>query len=272
MATKTVQSDAAHQLVRGLALRQRMLESAPVSISHVAGTDNVLADIASRPIPTIDDDSAFLTHFDSAFPLQYRYWRRASPLPVQLSNVILTLRGQRLTMQRWTLKSGPPTGAGVNTAPSVEFNPWLRDITPPARLQLLSGFAARTRTGYFGKGRQVTSQTVEKAMHHMARAFMLEGYPDPRCSSGSSGSNLALPVTHLLKSYKDRDPVPRPQVALPVGAIRMAAAARLDAAATPWEQATAHLIVMAFYFLLRVGEYTLPPSSCHRPHYPVSSE
>ena len=68
MATKTVQSDAAHQLVRGLALRQRMLESAPVSISHVAGTDNVLADIASRPIPTIDDDSAFLTHLILPFP------------------------------------------------------------------------------------------------------------------------------------------------------------------------------------------------------------
>ncbi|KAI2511269.1 adenylate kinase [Fragilaria crotonensis] len=122
MATKTAQSDAAHRLVRGLALRQRMLESAPVSISHVAGTDNVLADIASRPIPTIDDDSAFLTHFDSAFPLQNRYWRRASPLPVQLSNVILTLRGQRLTMQRWILKSGPPIGGGgTNTAPSVEL-------------------------------------------------------------------------------------------------------------------------------------------------------
>ncbi|KAI2506221.1 hypothetical protein MHU86_8256 [Fragilaria crotonensis] len=132
MATKTAQSDAAHRLVRGLALRQRMLESAPVSISHVAGTDNVLADIASRPIPTIDDDSAFLTHFDSAFPLQNRYWRRASPLPVQLSNVILTLRGQRLTMQRWTLKSGPPTGGGGdNTAPSVELIPGSETLTRP---------------------------------------------------------------------------------------------------------------------------------------------
>ena len=40
----------------------------------------------------------------------------------------------------------------------------------------------------------------------------------------------------------------------------MAAAARLDAAFPPREQATAHLIVMAFYFLLRVGEYMLPPA------------
>jgi hypothetical protein len=35
--------------------------------------------------------------------------------------------------------------------------------------------------------------------------------------------------------------------------------ARNDLNASPREAATAHLIVMAFYFLLRVGKYTLPP-------------
>jgi hypothetical protein len=122
MATKTAKSDAAHRLVRGLALRQRMLESAPVSIAHVAGTDNALADIASRPIPQLDDEAAFLTHFDSVFPLQNRYWQRASPPPAQLSNVILTLRGQRLTLQRWMVQSVPPAGdGGASTAPLVEL-------------------------------------------------------------------------------------------------------------------------------------------------------
>ena len=122
MATKTAKSDAAHRLVRGLALRQRMLESAPVSIAHVAGVDNALADIASRPIPQLDDDAAFLTHFDSIFPLQNRFWQRASPLHAQLSNVILTLRGQRLTLQRWMVQSVPQVGAGgASTAPSVEL-------------------------------------------------------------------------------------------------------------------------------------------------------
>jgi hypothetical protein len=48
MATKTANLDAAHRLVRGLALRQRMLHSAPVSITHVAGLDNNLADVASQ--------------------------------------------------------------------------------------------------------------------------------------------------------------------------------------------------------------------------------
>ena len=121
MATKTANSDAAHRLVRGLALRQRMLHSAPVSITHVAGADNNLADIASRAITHLDDDHAFLTHFDNLFPLQERFWQRASPPPAQLSNVISTLRGQRLTMQRWTVPLEPPAGVGGNnTVPIVE--------------------------------------------------------------------------------------------------------------------------------------------------------
>jgi hypothetical protein len=74
MATKTANSDAAHRLVRGLALRQRMLHSAPVSITHVAGADNNLADIASRAITHLDDDHAFLTHFGSVpLRLQSRF-------------------------------------------------------------------------------------------------------------------------------------------------------------------------------------------------------
>jgi hypothetical protein len=46
MATKTANSDAAHHLVRELTLCQQMLHSAPVSITHEAGLDNNLADIA----------------------------------------------------------------------------------------------------------------------------------------------------------------------------------------------------------------------------------
>jgi hypothetical protein len=105
MATKTVNSDAAHRLVRGLA--------------HVAGADNNLADIASRAITRLDDNHVFLTHFDNLFPLQERFWRHASPPPAQLSNVISTLRRQRLTMQRWTVPLEPPAGAGGNNTVQI---------------------------------------------------------------------------------------------------------------------------------------------------------
>ena len=126
------------------------------------------------------------------------------------------------------------------------IDPCLRDIAPATRSQLLLGFAARTRTGFFGKERQVSAQTVEKALRHVAQAFVLEGYDDPR--RAGSASAVALPFTHILKSFRDRDPVPQPQVALPVHAIDLAAAACINVSAKLREQATAHLIVMAFSF------------------------
>ena len=122
------------RLIRGLALRQCMLETAPVSVMHVKGTDNALADIALRPITQLDDDSAFLTHFDTVFPFQDRFWQRARPPPVQLSNVISTLRGQRSTLQCWMVQSVPPTGdGGASTAPSVELIHGSRILHPRPR-------------------------------------------------------------------------------------------------------------------------------------------
>jgi hypothetical protein len=87
-----------------------------------------------------------------------------------------------------------------------------------------------------------------KALRHEAQAFVLEGYPDPRRIAGYGGSDLALPFIHLLKSYKGKDPVPRPQVALPVDAIKLASVTCLDPTAAPRDRAVASLIVMAFFF------------------------
>jgi hypothetical protein len=126
MATKTADSDAAHRLVRELALYQQIMHSAPVSITHAADSDNNLADIALLAITQLDDNHAFFTHFDNLLPLLERFWQQAIPPPTQLlSNVILTLRGQRMTMQRWTLPFEPPAGAGdSNIVPTVE---WIHD-------------------------------------------------------------------------------------------------------------------------------------------------
>lgn len=62
----------------------------------------------------------------------------------------------------------------------------------------------------------------------------------------------------MLKSMKDADPAPTPQLALPVVAIEAAACRAWDPHASPQSRAVADLITTAFYFLLRVGEYTMP--------------
>ena len=134
MATKTAKSEAAHRLLRGLAMRQRSLEAGPLLVVHIAGKSNTLADIASRPIPDLADDSHFLTHFATRFPLSPKRtsWQRALPMPEQMSNVILTLRGQRLQLPRWTMLPARPAGGGGHvTAMNATSTPGC----PPAPLE-----------------------------------------------------------------------------------------------------------------------------------------
>jgi hypothetical protein len=60
----------------------------------------------------------------------------------------------------------------------------------------------------------------------------------------------------MLKSMKDRDPAPKPMLALPVETIEAAAAVAFNNRASVRRRAAAEMITVAFFFLLRVGEYT----------------
>jgi hypothetical protein len=94
---------------------------------------------------------------------------------------------------------------------------------------------------------------VEKALRHVAQTLVLAGFDDPRQTYGSK--ELDLPFRHLLKGYREQDPAPQPQLALPVITIERAGAYHQE---TPLTRATAGLVTIAFFFLLRVGEYTMP--------------
>jgi hypothetical protein len=113
-----------YRLLKGLAMRQRTTRSAPPAVFHVAGVSNTLADVASRPIvrsatefhllsksPSPVVPNEFLNHFNSLYPLpQMQLWHSVPPPSVHLSNVISTLRGQRLALPQWTTALGPPLG------------------------------------------------------------------------------------------------------------------------------------------------------------------
>ena len=79
-------------------------------------------------------------------------------------------------------------------------------------------------------------------MRRVAQTLVLAGFPDPR--------ELDLPFSRMLKTMGDSDPVPRPQIALPVSCITAAVAARFQNGATLKQQAVADLISVVFFFLL----------------------
>ena len=118
-------------------MRQRTVHSTCPVVASIAGVDNTLADVASRKIPqefdwnipdsscpTLPPNLPFLTYFADRFPLpQNNSWQIVTPMPELLSNVISTLRGQRLKMPRWTLPPAPLHGeSGPNMPPKCAMS------------------------------------------------------------------------------------------------------------------------------------------------------
>jgi hypothetical protein len=157
MASRSA-SPISFRLLKGFAMRQRTTRSAPPAVFHVAGVQNVLADVASRPQPGVEDHfhlleyspgdmfpETFLILFNSSYPLpQRQLWHNVQPPAEIWSNVISTLRGGRLTLPQWTTKSEqrvsgtgphmPPTSAtstpGYEATPSPVSNPFSLPLPP----------------------------------------------------------------------------------------------------------------------------------------------
>jgi hypothetical protein len=107
MASRSA-SPVSYQLLRGLAMRQRLTRSAPPAVFHIAGVQNTMADVASRAVkkvatpfhlldksPSAMCPETFLTLFNSTYPLpQTLPWTNVQPPSALWSNVILTLCAQ----------------------------------------------------------------------------------------------------------------------------------------------------------------------------------
>jgi hypothetical protein len=133
MADKAT-TPVAGQLLRALAMRQRTHGAALPSVTHYAGSQNLLADTASRSFtkfhhgfargrPAISDDE-FLTSFNDVFSLssftQMSSWQIVQPTDEMSSKVISTLLGTRLPMQQWTTTPELHTGrTGAPGAPTL---------------------------------------------------------------------------------------------------------------------------------------------------------
>jgi hypothetical protein len=106
------QAPTAGRLLRGLAAFQRATQAGPLTIGPIAGVKNDMADLASRSFNDhLSCDRAFLTHFNTRFPLpQKQSWRLARLMPGRILLVTSTLDGKRLPLQHWTTASKPKTG------------------------------------------------------------------------------------------------------------------------------------------------------------------
>jgi hypothetical protein len=95
---------------------------------------------------------------------------------------------------------------------------------------------------------------VAHALQFVFQKLVLDGHPDPQRASPAQHA-LDLPIARLLKKYSDEDPPPEPKLAIPVSTISAIAEKYR------WSthlSAVADLVIIVFFYLLRVGEYTAP--------------
>jgi hypothetical protein len=138
-------------------------------------------------------------------------------------------------------------------------DPFLQNQQATERLQVLLGFAARCRSGVWGRGRQIRADTVAVSVRHIGQTYELAGYPDPR-KPERGGPDMHIAFTRLYHAYRGADPASEPQLALPLK-VFLDIVEHEGASADPLEQAISDFVTIAFYFLLRVGEYTCPAST-----------
>ncbi len=115
-------------------------------------------------------------------------------------------------------------------------------------------FAVAVREGKYGLGNQVKVQSVKRALRHVAQKLVLDGHPDPRRASPAQHS-LNLPIAWIIKKFRDEDPPAQPKLAIPVSTIT---AISENYRRTSHLSAVADLTLIAFFYLLCVGEYTTP--------------
>jgi hypothetical protein len=128
----------------------------------------------------------------------------------------------------------------------------LTNVPNPLRIELLLGFSHRIRHGHFGDGTKVRAGSVQVALRAIGKTCELDGLPNP---TYRSEGRYWLKLERLIESYRRQDPPPQHKLAVPVSVVNHLVAVG-NKSTSDKLQASCDMSAIAFYFLLRVGEYT----------------
>ena len=135
-----------------------------------------------------------------------------------------------------------------------QISPFLTDVPPLERDIIVTAFAARVRTGYYGRGNQVATGEVRTALAAITKTIELVGERSPLYRADNKYN---LQIERCVEGMRRQDPPATPQLALPVKVVS-ALHQRAQSTTSTKLQAISDLASIAFFYLLRVGEYTRP--------------
>ena len=130
-------------------------------------------------------------------------------------------------------------------------------------------FARALRQGQLERnGKALSGTSIETTLRECAQCMVNAGFRDPR-KNDPGQTNLNKDISDYIRQCKLEDPAPLPELALPSSVVHFIAKSFLNTSFRRlWT--IADLIIVAFFFLLRVGEYT--PSSQPRQAVPLRKQ
>ena len=135
------------------------------------------------------------------------------------------------------------------------ISPYLDKTAPPIKHDLFAGaFDVRVRTGEYGRVKIIRVGGVSEALASVYKTIDLAGQPSP-LYRGDKKYQLFLEKE--LEGLQYAYPPSVPQLAVPVTVPHSAFTDGITST-DPFVRRIGCLILVAFYFLLRVGEYTKP--------------
>mmetsp|Transcript_453 Transcript_453/g.1051 ORF Transcript_453/g.1051 Transcript_453/m.1051 type:complete len:425 (+) Transcript_453:1385-2659(+) len=122
------------------------------------------------------------------------------------------------------------------------------------RVRAISGFAARVRTGYYGNRKRVAVGTVRSALTAIGQKAAMDRGINPIHVDG--GKQLLFPIQLMLDGWRKVDPPTTKKLPVEVDIVEcMANMGRDKSTASACDRRVGDLGLVAFYYLLRVGEY-----------------
>ena len=161
-----------------------------------------------------------------------------------------------------TVLQGISPGRATSTATAwdkwIEFttdlglDPFLQAFND--KIPFLQVFAARVHSGELAaSGNPIRARSAEDYVRAVGQTFLHVGADDPRLNSASK---IDFRISRTISAWKKSDATPKRVKPIPLQVIRRIASTSYPTFASPLCKAIADMIILAFFFLLRPGEYT----------------
>ncbi len=139
--------------------------------------------------------------------------------------------------------------------PTSGIGPLFTGGAVTTKVHVLTRFAARVQHGHYGRGKRVTTGTVVGALTAVRQEIALAYGTNP---TKIMGSYKLLPwLSQIYDGWRKEDPPTTKQLPVEADVPKLLATRGRDGNASELERAIGDLSLIAFYYLLRIGKYTI---------------